>query len=132
MHPKFRNFVGYPLFLQMLYKIISNAHVSIDPLGVGVYPLLSQCNHSCDSNCCYWVEEGRIVLAAEKPISPETEITYSYIKEVYQPKALRQKVLCYRNRNWISGGSSAPVCAVPPQGRLHALSSVAAAADLWT
>jgi hypothetical protein len=105
--------------------------VSSDPLGVGIYPLVSQCNHSCDSNCCYWVEDGKIVLAAERPIKQNSEITYSYIKEVYQPKSLRQKVLCNYDRNWNSGGSSVPVYVVLTQARPQGLSSVTVAADWW-
>eukprot|EP00658_Telonema_sp_P-2_P040714 TRINITY_DN29110_c0_g1_i1.p2 TRINITY_DN29110_c0_g1~~TRINITY_DN29110_c0_g1_i1.p2 ORF type:complete len:241 (-),score=45.65 TRINITY_DN29110_c0_g1_i1:129-851(-) len=80
-------------------RILCNAHPVLDGTGksvaLGVYPAGCYANHSCDPNVAIsHVGDGRaLVMRALRPIAQGEELCYSYLAELYQPRAARHEAL---------------------------------------
>jgi len=77
-------------------RILSNCHVSSDPIGAGLFPVMSQFNHDCDNNCSFWSEAGQMVAVTQRNVSKGEELTISYITDTYRDFPTRQKHIEWR------------------------------------
>uniref|UniRef100_UPI0037E8168A histone-lysine N-methyltransferase SMYD3 n=1 Tax=Semicossyphus pulcher TaxID=241346 RepID=UPI0037E8168A len=70
--------------LSLIAKVTCNCFTISDgelqEIGVGLYPSLSLLNHDCRPNCVMVFEGTRLRLRAVRDISPEEELTISYIE----------------------------------------------------
>ncbi|XP_047435772.1 histone-lysine N-methyltransferase SMYD3 [Mugil cephalus] len=70
--------------LSLIAKVTCNCFTISDgelqEIGVGLYPSLSLLNHDCRPNCVMVFEGTKLQLRAVQDISPEEEITISYIE----------------------------------------------------
>eukprot|EP01126_Amoeba_proteus_P002318 TRINITY_DN1072_c0_g1_i17.p1 TRINITY_DN1072_c0_g1~~TRINITY_DN1072_c0_g1_i17.p1 ORF type:complete len:128 (+),score=20.63 TRINITY_DN1072_c0_g1_i17:54-386(+) len=53
---------------------------SMETVAIGLYPILSLINHSCDPNSVPIFEGRSVKLVCIRPIQPGDEITISYIE----------------------------------------------------
>ncbi|KRX09585.1 hypothetical protein PPERSA_08617 [Pseudocohnilembus persalinus] len=81
---------------QIFEKLVSNSHGQTDPPENGLFICTSMLNHSCKNNCFYFLEKQKITVRNFKKINKGEEVTVSYIRNLYQPRILRQKELAYR------------------------------------
>uniref|UniRef100_A0A3Q2GGQ1 [histone H3]-lysine(4) N-trimethyltransferase n=2 Tax=Cyprinodon variegatus TaxID=28743 RepID=A0A3Q2GGQ1_CYPVA len=70
--------------LSLIAKVTCNCFTISDgelqEVGVGLYPSLSLLNHDCRPNCVMVFEGTRLQLRAVQDISPQEELTISYIE----------------------------------------------------
>ncbi|KAM6943616.1 histone-lysine N-methyltransferase SMYD3 [Xenentodon cancila] len=70
--------------LSVIAKVTCNCFAISDgelqEIGVGVYPSLSLLNHDCRPNCVMMFEGTKLQLRAVQDISPEEELTISYVE----------------------------------------------------
>ena len=88
---------------QLLYSIQCNAHLIVvnqkgsKALALGLFPLTSMMNHSCNPNCIhrFIIEPGKppkLIIRAIERIEKGEELCYSYIN-LYQSTTARQSQL---------------------------------------
>ncbi|XP_076012268.1 histone-lysine N-methyltransferase SMYD3 isoform X2 [Genypterus blacodes] len=69
--------------LNLIAKVTCNCFTISDgelqEIGVGLYPSLSLLNHACKPNCVMVFEGTKIHLRAVQDVSPQEELTISYI-----------------------------------------------------
>ncbi|XP_078139166.1 histone-lysine N-methyltransferase SMYD3 [Centroberyx gerrardi] len=72
--------------LGLIAKVTCNCFTISDgelqEIGVGLYPSLSLLNHDCRPNCVMVFEGTKLHLRAVRDITPEEELTISYIETV--------------------------------------------------
>lgn len=70
--------------LSLIAKVTCNCFTISDgeqqEIGVGLYPSLSLLNHDCRPNCVMVFEGTKLLLRAVRDISPQEELTISYIE----------------------------------------------------
>ena len=82
----------------ILCKINTNSHsvssFAEPPHGVGLFPLVALCNHSCDPNCIYFQgpEEGSMIVRTLRPVKNGEELCVSYIDGML-PRKQRRSIL---------------------------------------
>ncbi|KRX09586.1 hypothetical protein PPERSA_08618 [Pseudocohnilembus persalinus] len=81
---------------QIFDRLVSNSQGQTDPPVCGTYMKTSMLNHSCKNNCFYFIENQKMTVRNFKKINKGEEVTISYIRNLYQPRILRQKELAYR------------------------------------
>jgi hypothetical protein len=77
-------------------RILSNCHVSSDPIGAGLFPVMSQFNHDCDNNCSFWSEAGKMVAVTQTNVKKGQELTISYITDTFRDLPTRRKNIEWR------------------------------------
>lgn len=99
--------ISGPEAAELLFIIQSNAHRITQfggvPIGLGLFPLTSLMNHSCNPNCVHHFSLStaipntarstpKLVMRALKDIKAGEELTYSYV-DLYQSTASRRQQL---------------------------------------
>ena len=86
---------------------------------VGVFPLADMCNHACDANCAYAVDDdgATLYLQATRPIAAGDELTLSYVAYIGETRSTRARRDALRRS--FGFDCACPRCAAddpPPRG----------------
>ncbi|KAH8738693.1 hypothetical protein FG386_000484 [Cryptosporidium ryanae] len=82
-----------PVFITSASSTFNSSPVPVST-GVGLFPKASKFQHSCLPSCVYYLnEENKICLRAAYNIPENSNLTISYISDLYQPTFRRKSMI---------------------------------------